>query len=138
VQRRTGIGHDIDEFRSNGFKRRGMTLELSKNAVDAGESFFGMITFNHCENDNRPTPDETLFNSEQAAHFLVGYCSPVPNKPVNPEWRRTPEEAEAVFRARQALVDAFAEPRKRSEAAWNAAGVRMRMAWVRGRDAART
>ena len=75
--------------------------------------------------------------SEQPTHFLVGYCSPVPNKPVNPEWRRTAEEAEAVFKARQALVDAFAEQRKRSEAAWNAATARMRMAWIPGRDADR-
>ncbi len=72
--------------------------------------------------------------SGQAAHFLVGYCSPVANKPVNPEWRRTPEEADAVFRAKQALVDAFAEQRRRSEAAWNTATARMRMVWVAGRD----
>ena len=78
-----------------------------------------------------------MCSSEQAAHFLVRYCSPVPNKPVNPEWRRTAEEADAVFKARQALVDAFAEQRKRSEAAWNAASARMRMAWVPGRDADR-
>src|SRR5688572_31584888 len=60
--------HDIHEFRRNGFKRHGLTLELSKNAVYAGQSFFGMITFNHCENDNRPTLYETLFNTEHGFH----------------------------------------------------------------------
>ena len=67
VQRRRGMCHDINEFRGNGFKRHGLTLELSKNAVYAGESFFGMITFNHCDNDNRPTFNETLFNTEHAS-----------------------------------------------------------------------
>jgi hypothetical protein len=36
VRRRRGTYHDINEFRRNGFKRHGLTLELSKNPVYAG------------------------------------------------------------------------------------------------------
>ena len=62
----------------------------------------------------------------------------MPKERITAAWRRTAEQAEAErIQGKQALFDALAEQRKRSEAAWDAATAKMRVAWVPGRDADR-
>ena len=56
----------------------------------------------------------------------------MPKERITAAWRRTAEQADAErIQGKQALSDALAEQRKRSEAAWDAATAKMRVAWCR-------
>ena len=67
IQRRRGFHDDNNDFRRrDSLERSRLPPALRKHVFDSGQSFFGVIMFNHCKIDNRPMVSETLFT---IAHF---------------------------------------------------------------------